>query len=72
MFEPVEGSAFYISNGKKVPGFMEDAPPGLMKEFWGAYHVADDSTDLVLLAHDIGGGVFNDNPNVWPIALGLK
>jgi len=43
----------------------------LVTEYWGAYQVADDSTDLVLLAHDLGGGMFDrDDPNVKPIALG--
>lgn len=71
VFEPVDDVAFYVPRGKKTPGIMEEAPPGLATEFWGAYHVADDSTDLVLLAHDLGGGMFDDNPNVKPIALGL-
>lgn len=67
VFEPVDESGFYIPEGKKRPSFIEHAPPGLMRELWDAYHVADDSTDLVLLAYDLGGG-----KDVAPIAIERK
>jgi hypothetical protein len=73
IFEPLEHTAFYIPQGKKTPNIMAAAPPALATEYWGAYQVADDSTDLVLLAHDLGGDMFDrDDPNVKPIALGLQ
>jgi hypothetical protein len=66
VFEPLEYASFYVPEDKKALGFMEEIPPTIAREFWEPYQVADDSTELLLLAHELD----NDN-DVKPVALEL-
>jgi hypothetical protein len=66
VFEPIEGHHFYVPDGKKSVGFLNEIPPGIATEFWEPYLVPDDSMDLLLLTHELD----NDKP-VKPVALGL-
>lgn len=70
-FEPFEEGAFYVPDGKKTAGIGEDVPPSMTREFWEPYQVADDSTGLTLLTHDLGGDMFDDSGPETAVALGL-
>jgi hypothetical protein len=45
---------------------MHPIPPGIATEYWEPYQVADDSTELVLLTHEL-----DDDSVVSPVALGI-
>jgi hypothetical protein len=66
VFEPVDEAAFYVPEDKITAGFMDPVPPAIPTEYWEPYQVADDSTGLVLLTHELA-----DSEDVYPVALGL-
>jgi hypothetical protein len=66
IFEALREATFFVPENAATLGIMHPIPPGIATEYWEPYQVADDSTDLVLLTHEI-----DDDSVVSPVALGI-
>jgi hypothetical protein len=66
VFEPLLEAPFYVPEDSATLGVMHPIPPGIATEYWEPYQVADDSTELVLLTHEL-----DDESNTKPVALGI-